>query len=70
MKRLHNITMLLEDNEIIAFEKWLSQYVEITTSKTLPDSKDLYQTDPFYRKWVKRRKKDGIEMYNYIKSKT
>ena len=70
MKRLVNLTLELEDNEIVDFEKWLAQYVKITSSKTLPDSKDLYTTDPFYKNWVKKRKADSIAMYNYIKNNT
>ena len=70
MKRLLNLTLELEDNEIVAFEKWLAQYVKITTSTILPDSKDLYDTDPIYKKMWKKLKEDKKAIYNYIKDNT
>ena len=70
MKRKVNITIELDYEETEDFKGWLSQYVNVTDYVVFPDAKDLYNSDPVYKKMCKKRKEDKISMYNYIKAHT
>ncbi len=70
MKRLINITLELEEEDILGFEYQLREWIKVKDFTILPDAGDLYNTDPTYKKMRKKLKADKIEMYNYIKSKT
>ena len=70
MKRLVNITIEIDPEEIPTFESWLRGQLKVTDFTILPDAGDLYNTDPVYKKMCKKRKEDKIAIYDYIKSKT
>jgi len=55
--RTLNITLKIEDHEIIPFESWLREQLEVIDFKILPDTEQLYLTDNTFKKLVKEVKK-------------
>ena len=70
MKRTVNITIEIDDFDIVGFESQLRQWLKVIDFTILPDSKDLYNTDPIYKKMWKKLKEDKKAIYNYIKDNT
>tara|TARA_R110000851_G_scaffold316151_4_gene479093 strand:+ start:716 stop:928 length:213 start_codon:yes stop_codon:yes gene_type:complete len=58
------------DEQLYHFELFLKQQIKVTDFRIIPDSKDLYNTDPIYKKMWKQLKKDKNAMYDYIKKNT
>mgnify|MGYP003631723732 CR=1 FL=1 len=70
MKRTVNITIEIDDFDMVGFESQLRQWLKVIDFTILPDSKDLYNTDPIYKKMWKKLKEDKKAIYNYIKDNT
>ena len=69
--RKSNFTIEYEsDEQLYHFELFLKQQITVTDFRIIPDAKDLYNTDPTYKKMWKKLKDDKIAMYNYIKAHT
>ena len=53
MKKI-NLTIELTDNkEILDFEHWIRHYVNVVDFTILPDTKDLYANDSYFKKITK-----------------
>ena len=50
-----NITLELENNEeVLSFEHWIKQYVNVKDLTILPDTKELYENDTHFKKLTKK----------------
>ena len=62
-----NLTIELQDEkEVLAFENWLKQYVNIKDIIILPDTKELYESDKHFRDLTKSYKDARKARNNYI----
>jgi len=56
MKRLVNLTVELEPEEIPQFEKWLRGQIKVISFQILPDTKKMFEEDKTFQKLVKAEK--------------
>ncbi len=56
MKRLVNITIEIDPEEIPTFESWLRGQLKVISLQILPDTKKMYDKDPTFQKLVKLEK--------------
>ena len=56
MKKVNFTIELESDEEILQFECWLEQHVNITDITILPDTKELYEDNAHFRKLCKDAK--------------
>lgn len=61
-----NITLKIEREQVINFENWLRENLEIIDFKILPDTLNLYNNDVTFQKLVKNVKKAQKERDKYI----
>lgn len=61
-----NITLKIEKDQVINFENWLRENLEIIDFKILPDTLNLYNNDVTFQKLVKIVKKAQKERDKYI----
>ncbi len=52
-----NITLKINEHELLKFESWLRQQLEVVKLKVIPDTEKLYETDETFKKLVKEVKK-------------
>jgi len=57
MKKTINITLKIEDIDIVNFESWLNQNLEVVKFIIIPETNKLYENDPYFRNIVKNVKK-------------
>ena len=57
MKKTINVTLKIEDTELINFESWLNQQLEVIKLVIIPDTNELYESDEYFRNIVKSVKK-------------
>lgn len=57
MKKTINVTLKIEDTELINFESWLNQQLEVIKLVIIPDTSELYESDEYFRNIVKSVKK-------------
>lgn len=48
-----NITLKIEENQLLNFENWLRQNLEVIDLKILPSTENLYKSDDHFKKLVK-----------------
>ena len=53
MKKTINITLKIEDTDVINFESWLNQQLEVISFKIMPNTEKLYETDEYFKNIVK-----------------
>jgi len=51
-----NITLKIEKDEILSFESWLGQQLNIIDFRILPDTEMLYEKDDTFKQLVKKVK--------------
>ena len=56
MKRLVNITIEIDPEEIPTFESWLRGQLKVISLQILPDTKKMYEEDKTFQKLVKLEK--------------
>ena len=59
-----NITLKIEDSELIRFDNWLREQLEVISLKVLPDTNELYEEDDTFKKLVK-----GVKTAQRIRDK-
>lgn len=65
-----NITLELESNEeVLSFEHWIKQYVNVKDLTILPDTKELYENDSHFKKLTKKYYEAKKERNDYINKK-
>jgi hypothetical protein len=47
-----NVTLKIDEHELINFESWLRQQLEVVSLKVIPDTEQLYLNDPIFKKLV------------------
>jgi len=57
MKKTINVTLKIDDTELINFESWLNQQLEVIKLVIIPDTNELYESDEYFRNIVKSVKK-------------
>ena len=57
MKKTINVTLKIKDTELINFESWLNQQLEVIKLVIIPDTNELYESDEYFRNIVKNVKK-------------
>ena len=57
MKKTINVTLKIEDTDIVNFESWLNQQLEVIKLVIIPDTNELYENDEYFRNIVKSVKK-------------
>ena len=48
-----NITIEMESLEVVNFERWMRENVNVKDFTIIPDTNELYNTDPVYKKRCK-----------------
>ena len=69
MKDYHitvNTTLKVNASKVIAFEDWLREVTEVIDFRFVPDTTDLYDSDPLFRKLVKAEKEARTAKLDYI----
>ena len=61
-----NLTIELSTEEINNFENWLRNTIKVIDFKVIPDTKNLYDNDPVFRKIVKGIKDAQLIRDRYI----
>ena len=72
MKKL-NITLEIEDTQVINFEHWLKENVNVLDFRVVPDTTELYETNTTFKKLSKAVKNAQLERdryYNEIRNNT
>lgn len=66
-----NIVLNIEPKNMVSLENWLrsQEVLEVVDFKVLPDTKELYDNDPIFKKMVDAKRKHTIEMDRYRNSK-
>ena len=59
-----NITLKIEDSELIRFDNWLREQLEVISIKVIPDTNELYEDDDTFKKLVK-----GVKTAQRIRDK-
>lgn len=59
-----NITLKIDEHDLLNFEGWLRQNLDVIDLKILPNTKDLYNDDPHFKKLVK-----GVKSAQRIRDK-
>lgn len=54
--KLVNITLEVADHNVIGLEAHLREHFNVISYKIIPDTKDLYEKDPTFKKMVKAYK--------------
>lgn len=67
--KLVNITLEVIDHNVTGLESHLREHFKVISYKIIPDTKQLYETDPMFRKLVKAEKKSRVIKEKYINSK-
>ena len=52
MKRIVNITIEIEEEEIPTFEYWLGENFKVLSLQVLPDTKKMYEECPTFKQLV------------------
>ena len=47
-----NITLGIEDYNLVQFENWLRQNVDVKDFRVVPDTKELYENDKTFQKFI------------------
>lgn len=68
-KKTVNITLKIEKSQIVTFENWLNQQLEVISFKILPDTDNLYENDKTFQKLVKKVKEAQKQRDVYINEK-
>ena len=50
--RTVNVTLKIDEHELVNFESWLRQQLEVVSLKVIPDTEQLYLNDPIFKKLV------------------
>lgn len=66
MKQTWNVTLKLDDSEVLNFENFLNQYLDVISFKILPETSKMYEEDDTFKKLVKHVKKAQRERDIYI----
>ena len=61
-----NTTFKINALSVIEFEDWLRENVEVVDFRFIPDTTDLYESDPAFRKLVKAEKEARTAKLDYI----
>lgn len=52
-----NVTLKVYEHNIIGLESYLNEHFEVISYKILPDTEELYENDPHFKKLVKEVKR-------------
>ena len=69
MKKVNLTIELVDSDEIYRFEKWIKEYVNVTHFQILTDTKELYDSDSYFRQLCKDEKTIKRIKNDYINSK-
>jgi hypothetical protein len=62
-----NLTIeLADEEESHKFDSWIREYVNVKDYKIIPDTKELYKNDSFFKKIVDANKKAKRTINRYI----
>jgi hypothetical protein len=62
-----NLTIeLADEEESRKFDSWIREYVTVKDYKIIPDTKELYKNDSFFKKIVDANKKAKRTINRYI----
>ena len=64
--RTVNLTIKIDEHEVLNFESWLRQQLEVISFKIIPDTEKLYNNDDTFKKLVKNVKKAQEQRDIYI----
>ena len=64
-----NITLKAYDHNVIGLQSFLEEHFKDVVVKVLPDTTDLYENDPHFKRLVKEEKKAKRLKLDYIHSK-
>jgi hypothetical protein len=51
-----NVTVKIEKSQVLNFEYWLSEQIEVLSFKIVPNTEKLYEKNPIFKKLVKNVK--------------
>ena len=51
-----SITLKIEKSQVLNFEYWLKENLEVIKSQILPETEELYEKDAYFRNIVKKVK--------------
>ena len=52
-----NITLEIEESQVLNFEYWLRDQLKVISFRIVPDTNELYENDAYFRNIVKNVKK-------------
>ena len=69
MKTINLTISELTDDNIYHLENFLRDHYAVKDFKILPDTKELYDTDPYFQKMTKKLRADRLAIDRYINDK-
>lgn len=66
MSKTVNVTMVIEDRKVNPLEERLRQEFRVLDYRILPDTRDLYENDPYFQKLLKIKKDHKTVIDRYI----
>ena len=61
-----NMTFKIDASELVRFENWIRNHLEVVDLRVIPDTTKLYETDKVFQRLVKLEKQARTEKMNYI----
>jgi hypothetical protein len=61
-----SITFNLSESELPNFEYWIRDLVDVIDIRVLPDTKELFEKDKYFKKLIKNKRELGLEIDRYI----
>lgn len=61
-----NIVLKLREEDLVPLEYELRDLFEVVSYRVLPDTQELYETKPTFKRLVQKRKEIQEEIDNYI----
>ena len=61
-----NITLKINKHELVDFESWLGNNLEVISFKTIPNTEKMYKESEHFKKLVNREKQARREKEVYI----
>ena len=60
-----NLTVKLDKEEVIPFENWLREQIEVKDFTIVPNTDELYKNDNTFRKLIKQKKELTKRIWEY-----
>ena len=61
-----NTTFKIDSHEVVVFEDWIREMYDVVDFRFIPDTTEMYENDPTFRKLVKLEREARSAKLDYI----